>query len=251
MQRRTRSAFTLIELLIVIAIIGVLAAIVVPVFSSVQLNARRTQSMSNMRQLGAATLTYCGEHDGRLPQQGDATTWASAATNTAAENDQWYNTVLHDYANSPSLSDYATNQAAFYQKGSLFFVPAANYPSNKLAAPQFAVAFNSKLETSTYTNVRLQLIQAPAETVLFQEAGVVGEKTIPGTAQKAYTTQASSYASRTVARYGGKTILTFCDGHADIYTGTDVVAPDGKAYFPPKATASVYWSEQTSINPGS
>ena len=249
MKNRACSAFTLIELLIVIAIVATLAAIVLPVYGSVQMTSRRTQSMSNLRQLTTGTLAYSGDHNGNLPQQGDATTWASAATNTAAENDQWYNTVLTNYANSPSVSDYAKNPAAFYQKGSLFYVPAAPYSSTKLAAPQFAVAFNSKLETSGYTNVSLQMIQAPTETVLYLETGVLGEK--PLTGQKAYTAQPYSYASRAAARYGGKMILTFCDGHADAFTATDIVSSSGKAYFPPKDNASVYWSEQTSVNPGS
>ena len=249
MKARTQSAFTLIELLIVIAIVAILAGVILPVYGSVQLSGKRSQSLSNMRQLAMATMTYTGDHSGNLPQQGDATTWASAATNTAAENDQWYNTVLHDYANSPSLSDYAQNPAAFYQKGSLFFVPAANYPANKLTAPQFAMAFNSKLETSTTTNVRMQNIEAPAETVLYLETGVTGEK--PLTGQKAYTGQPYAYASRAAARYGGKMILTFCDGHADVFTSTDVVSTNGKAYFPPKDNASVYWSEFKAVNPGS
>ena len=248
MKRSICSAFTLIELLIVIGIIAILAGVVLPVYGNVQLAGKRSQSLSNMRQLVMATLAYTGDHSGNLPQQGDATSWASAATDTPAENDQWYNTVLHDYANSPSLSDYAKNPAAFYQKGSLFFVPAAPYSSAKLAAPQFAVAFNSKLETSGNLNVRLQMIEAPTETVLYLETGVLGEKPLPG--QKAYTAQPYAYASRAVARYNGKMVLTFCDGHADLFTGTDVVSSSGKAYFPPKDDASVYWSEFKNVNPG-
>lgn len=242
-------AFTLIELLIVIGIIAILASVILPVYGNVQLVGKRSQSLNNMRQLAMATLSYSGDHGGVLPQQGDATTWASAATNTAAENDQWYNTVLHNYTSSPSLSDYAKNPAGFYQKGSLFFVPAAPYPSNKLAAPQFAVAFNSKLETSDATNVRLQLIEAPTETVLYLETGVIGEK--PLTGQKAYTAQPYAYASRAAARYAGKMVLTFCDGHADLFNSADVVSSSGKAYFPPKDIASVYWSEFKNVNPGS
>ncbi|MET0263808.1 MAG: type II secretion system protein [Rariglobus sp.] len=62
-----RRAFTLIELLTVIAIIGVLAAILIPVLGSVRERARTTQCIANLRSWGNATGLYVGEHQGRLP----------------------------------------------------------------------------------------------------------------------------------------------------------------------------------------
>ena len=254
MNRLNRQAFTLIELLVVISIIAVLAGIVLPVYGNIQLAGRRTQSLSNMRQLGAAALSYCNDNNGSLPAQGDATSWASAATNTDAENAQWYNVLPRTYANSRGLGDYVKDTASFYKSGSMFYVPAAKYPSTKLNAPLFAVAYNSKLLTGAYTNVRLQLITLPAQTVLFQEAGIPGETPIKG--QKAYTTQPASYASRTAARYNGNTILTFCDGHAATFLGTSIVDPGtGKAYFAPypapfpSGAATVYWEMLPTATP--
>ena len=58
-----KSAFTLIELLVVIGIIATLAAILFPVFSRVQENARSTTCLSNLRQLGAASLMYAQDYD--------------------------------------------------------------------------------------------------------------------------------------------------------------------------------------------
>jgi prepilin-type N-terminal cleavage/methylation domain-containing protein len=46
-----RKGFTLIELLVVIAIIAILAAILFPVFAEARENARKTQCLSNMKQL--------------------------------------------------------------------------------------------------------------------------------------------------------------------------------------------------------
>ncbi len=56
--RRNRAAFTLIELLTVIAIIAILAAILLPVFASVRESARRTACISNMQQIYAGLKQY-------------------------------------------------------------------------------------------------------------------------------------------------------------------------------------------------
>lgn len=62
-----KKAFTLIELLVVIAIIAILAAILFPVFTKAKAAAKKTQDLSNMKQLGVAVQMYLADNDDIYP----------------------------------------------------------------------------------------------------------------------------------------------------------------------------------------
>jgi prepilin-type N-terminal cleavage/methylation domain-containing protein len=63
----SRRAFTLIELLTVVALIAVLAALVLAVVKSGREQARKTQAVNQIRRLGIASQLYAGDNGGRLP----------------------------------------------------------------------------------------------------------------------------------------------------------------------------------------
>ncbi len=58
-----KKAFTLIELLVVIAIIAILAAILFPVFAQAKAAAKKTADLSNMKQMGTATMLYENDYE--------------------------------------------------------------------------------------------------------------------------------------------------------------------------------------------
>lgn len=62
-----QAAFTLIELLAVIAVIAILSAILIPGISRVREQARTSQSVSNQRQIGTYLNLYSMENGGELP----------------------------------------------------------------------------------------------------------------------------------------------------------------------------------------
>lgn len=64
--RNSEKGFTLIELLVVIAIIAILAAILFPVFAQAREKARQASCLSNLKQIGMASLMYVQDNDGQF-----------------------------------------------------------------------------------------------------------------------------------------------------------------------------------------
>jgi prepilin-type N-terminal cleavage/methylation domain-containing protein len=65
MNRLPRAAFTIVEMLVVISIIGLLLALLLPAVNNARDQARITESRSNLRNLGTAHQNYASDHEGR------------------------------------------------------------------------------------------------------------------------------------------------------------------------------------------
>ncbi|MDX9752688.1 MAG: prepilin-type N-terminal cleavage/methylation domain-containing protein [bacterium] len=99
-----RKGFTLIELLIVVAIIGILAAIAVPNFLNAQQRARYAQVISNMKALSTAMMTYQTDWT-TLPLHHPAhvtNIWGNALTTPVAYIASEPIDIYQSYANSQS-----------------------------------------------------------------------------------------------------------------------------------------------------
>lgn len=66
---RVRRAFTLLELLVVVAIIGILASLLLPAIQKTMVKARQTWCASNLRQLGIGLASFAHDHQNAYPQQ--------------------------------------------------------------------------------------------------------------------------------------------------------------------------------------
>jgi prepilin-type N-terminal cleavage/methylation domain-containing protein len=70
-MRRRRNAFTLVELLVVIAVISVLAALLLPALQAAMESARRISCLSDRRQNSVEVTFYQNDHDGRYMKHED------------------------------------------------------------------------------------------------------------------------------------------------------------------------------------
>ena len=101
-----RNSFTLVELLVVVAIIAVLAAMLLPALSSAREKARRASCTTNLRQVGTALEGYLGDYSGYLP--------SGHAWNGGPELRSWSQADLVEWFSDPRTgSTLAVGGAAY------------------------------------------------------------------------------------------------------------------------------------------
>jgi prepilin-type N-terminal cleavage/methylation domain-containing protein/prepilin-type processing-associated H-X9-DG protein len=118
-----RGAFTLVEVLVVIAVVAILASLLLPAMNRARLLSHGIACINNTRQLALAWHLYADDHGDRLPYNlgGDAT----RKTVALKTNLNWVNNILsweldEDNTNTHSLTasglgPYANRNAAIYR----------------------------------------------------------------------------------------------------------------------------------------
>jgi prepilin-type N-terminal cleavage/methylation domain-containing protein/prepilin-type processing-associated H-X9-DG protein len=94
-MRRNCRAFTLTELLLVIALLTALAALLFPAFAAARRSARQTNCLSNLRQISVAHRLYVEEYDEALPFW-----WVGGPSGAVA-----WTEYLRPYYRSPQILD--------------------------------------------------------------------------------------------------------------------------------------------------
>ena|SRR6185437_2927199 len=112
----TKRGFTLLELLVVIAVIAILAALLLPTLGRAKEYGRSTVCLSNLHQIGIALQLYVSDNQNKLPTMSDWST--NSASNT---NGPPMNQVLASQAGSTNIFRCPSdNQNLFAISGSSY-----------------------------------------------------------------------------------------------------------------------------------
>ncbi len=258
--------FTLMEILVVMAIITVLAAIAFPIIGQVRRNSNKAAAINTMKNLGSANNNYAAQHDGELPEEDLKGKDDWAATSQVGSEKVWYN-ALPRVMGSKGVGDFVKdgNEVGYYTSQNVLFLPGAIYPAKKLVKPLFAIAINTKLhrnvkpegskskKDATKSEVRLSSIKNPARTVMFIEQGLPNEAKAHETISKGdYDGSCKGSAKSFVARYGGKGVISFVDGHVEEVAGKDLLDSSGQIIWD-SANANIssafIWTSDPAENP--
>ena len=125
-----REGFTLVELMIVVAIIGILAAIAIPNFLEFRLKAKTSEAKSNLGAIRTAELAYFSEWNYFVADQ------PLTPVNGRAGNDR---KIPWDYGTHFSIIGFAAEQAVFYSYALDSVVPGAPFVAQSVGLTMSAV----------------------------------------------------------------------------------------------------------------
>lgn len=103
-----RNAFTLIEILVVVAILAILAAILFPVFARSRENARRSSCQSNLKQIGLGVLQYTQDFDEHYPPFHN-----HVFTSVPSGGERNWAQMIYPYVKSTQLFKCPSNSATY------------------------------------------------------------------------------------------------------------------------------------------
>jgi prepilin-type N-terminal cleavage/methylation domain-containing protein/prepilin-type processing-associated H-X9-DG protein len=199
MTGNSSRAFTLIELFVVIAVIGILLSIAYPTYTSILERAKITKDMNNLRQVGLAIQTYLNDNDQVLP----ATTIWPGTTATPALYPKYISTRK------------------------IFQSPFDNRPSSESdTAPPVPISYS--INTNMYTAAtatppgidrNMAKVVSPASTILMAPTYTLDPTNIAswaGTATSAPDLPAGGPAMTKGTHSSGTQInALFCDSHVE------------------------------------
>jgi len=218
---RAKRGFTLIELMIVIAIIAILAAILFPVFNNARKKSLETSCISNLRQLTTAIKMYATDSDERFPYAlyGDLqrSAWGDVIFQGYVNNDQIYDCPANDL-HMDRLTGVNVSQSRFIRAYEGYAQVGYSYGLN--AMPR-NLSLNPPITRGGPAGENQGQIEDASGTILIGDAGYNTLNTSPyviycGTQDAGDYRLEYLYWEVDAMRHGtnGKFNAGFCDGHA-------------------------------------
>ena len=215
---KRRAAFTLVELLVVVAIIAILAGITVPVYQSTRLSAWRAVSAHTLSQLGTGGAAYRADNDGQFwpykHMEADGVTWwfgfESFTSTHTAEGQR-----ILDLSRGP-LGPYVIASGGV--KSDPAFVAFSGRFKPKYANGTYGYGYNTLLgggALGSGTLARATQFEHPGDIAVFATCAQVNNFQTPATAKNPMIEEFFLFDNTQTTvhfRYGKKALACMIDG---------------------------------------
>lgn len=236
MKRSLDNAFTLIELLTVIAIIAILAALLFPALSQAKAQARSIQCKNNLKQIGLGVIMYVHDFT-HYPAYGRP---VSAAEPTGSK---WYKDIL------PYIQNKWTNKLfkcpgykfidfdGLSEGDSLMYVSFGSYGynfgmSDSRGTYKYGLGGQFSIDVSLIRNTYISetTVKFPSDMIMSADSisTTANNQLVNGIeilARQLHNDNWTSFivSEKKTARHGNKLNYVFCDGHVDGFKPRDIL----------------------------
>ena len=212
-----REAFTLVELLVVIGMISLLAALILPSLATARHTAHRIRCVSNLRQLGLASTMYWNDHEGR--------TFRYRGASTNGGDVFWFGWLERWTPSNEGQRAFDVRQSALHpylQGRGVESCPALRRESGfkwKAAGATYGFGYNRHLSTPLHEPpLAMGEVRHPEETVFLSDAAQVNTFQHPATPDHPLLEEfyyVSADEATVHFRHRLRANALFSDGHVD------------------------------------
>jgi prepilin-type processing-associated H-X9-DG protein/prepilin-type N-terminal cleavage/methylation domain-containing protein len=212
---RHAPAFTLIELLAVIAVIGILVALLLPTLARSKSSAQRVKCVGNLHQLGLAAQMYGDDNAGTCFRYGPV------ATNGGML--YWFGWIGPGPEGQRPFDPTASALYPFLRGRGVEICPSLNYAlaQFKLKASGAAYGYGCNIHLCVWQHqppVKLSKVARPSETALLADAAQVNTFQPPASKsnpllEEFYYVSTNRNEATAHFRHAQRANVVFCDGH--------------------------------------
>jgi prepilin-type processing-associated H-X9-DG protein/prepilin-type N-terminal cleavage/methylation domain-containing protein len=216
-------AFTLTELLVVICVIAILAALLLPTLARAKASALRVSCLNNARQIAYAFLVYVGDENGKypsfydLPRSEDAPNirshfWDHKLLSYVSENQKVFLCPANKAVGRKGQSNWSCydgsgllwpNQSYGYNG-----TGSTKYPYYVLPPPDLFLAFGGEVDPINVLECR---IASPSDLILLSDYNPLAADDYDGDKDR----HPCAVYSAVAGRHAAGANATFCDGHVE------------------------------------